>query len=109
MNEVIIVNALSNNNEVILLPKYRDKNKRKLKKLGIDFKVEVGNPEFLQFTVDKLIENCRFLFFGLNGLHFEAVTFLEDYLQSVAKKENKTCFLIDYNSEYLNTSIKIKG
>ena len=109
LEEVIIINALSNNLKTILLPKYRNNNKKELKRKGLHPKIEVGSSEFLQFLIDKMIDDFQILIFGLNGLHFEAVSFLEEYMMSIAKEKNKICILIDYSSEYSNTTIDLIG
>jgi len=106
LDKVVIINTLSHNLKPTLLPKYRNNNKKELKKLGIYPEIEVGKSEFLKFLIDKEIKGCQVLFFGLTGLHFEAVSFLKGYMPSISKEKKITCVLIDYNSNYLGTTVK---
>lgn len=105
LNKVVIVNALSNNLKPLLLPKYRDSNKRELKKIGLYPEINVGKSKFLKFLIDREVKDCKVLFFGLTGLHFEAVSFLNEYMISISKEKNLTCILIDYDSKYSETTV----
>ena len=104
--KAIALNTLSNKLDVILLPKYRDKSKNKLKKIGLYPQIGIGDSRFLKFTIDNFIKDFEVIFFGLNGLHHEAVLFLKNYLSLVSQKNNRTCVLIDYNPE--NSNIKVE-
>ena len=49
----------------------------------------------------------KLFFFGLNGLHFEGVSFLKDYANSLTERIDKTFVLIDFSSNYETTTISL--
>ena len=108
-DEIIVVNAMSNSFKPILLPKFKNRRNRELKKVGIDPYVSTSNLDFLKFVVDKIKTDYQIIVFGLAGLSHDSVTFLEEYLTVISSNENKTCVLLDCNPEYAQITIDSIG
>lgn len=106
-DEFLIVNSLSKNHISLLLPSYKKKNKKLLKKVGLNFKMGTSDSKFLKFIVDQEVDEYRYVFFGLTGLHNEGVNFLKTYLCKLMKEKVKVFILIDYSPNYKVTTVDL--
>lgn len=106
--KTVVINSLSRNTKVYLLPPYRDKNKRGLKKVGLHPKIGGFDIDFLKFVIDREIDNYQFIIFGFAALSFEGVDFLKDYLYSKIKGKDKIGVLVDYDPRCTEKVILLK-
>ncbi|OIQ17259.1 MAG: hypothetical protein BM557_08580 [Flavobacterium sp. MedPE-SWcel] len=106
--ETIIINSLSKNGKVYLLPTYRDKNKKQLKKAGLHPKTGACKIDFLKFIIDQEIDNYKFIIFGFAALSFDGVDFLKEYLHSKIKGKEKIGVLVDYQPNCTKPCLIIK-
>ncbi|GGB76831.1 hypothetical protein GCM10007424_16080 [Flavobacterium suaedae] len=106
--KTVVINSLSRNTKVYLLPPYRDKNKRGLKKVGLHPKIGTCELDFLKFVIDREIDDYQFIIFGLAAMTFEGVDFLKDYLRLKIKGKDKVAVLIDYDPKYREKVILLK-
>lgn len=105
--KTVIINSFSEYMDTILLSKYYEKNKKMLKKQGFNNDFGICNTAFFKLLISNEKAKYNTLFINTVGLSYESIEELSSFLLNLVNSDNKTIFLVNYNSSNSEKCLEI--